>query len=223
MIRNFIENIILQIMRFIKIIFIILFCLETPYCFLMSRQYRNQKPCFTLKASTQKELNNFCIQELKKLDMVNQPNIVNIDNISKEEAIKYKLYSRLLIKNNIAFLKKIVNKFHTTKEIKEEMLQEASLEYIRALRTFNVSKNVSFNTFSYIIIQRHLSTFLLHYENAGIHIPKSIKNRFFQYKKHGSNQNETIFSQNVSTWMQRLEKPVQYEHYTQEKNDLKMF
>jgi DNA-directed RNA polymerase sigma subunit (sigma70/sigma32) len=189
----------------------------------MSRQDRNQKPCFTLKASTQKELNNFCIQELKKLDMVNQPNIVNIDNISKEEAIKYKLYSRLLIKHNIAFLKKIVNKFHTTKEIKEEMLQEASLEYIRALRTFNVSKNVSFNTFSYIIIQRHLSTFLLHYENAGIHIPKSVKNRFFQYKKQGSNQNETIFNQNVSTWMQRLEKPVQYEHYIQEKNDLKMF
>ena len=217
MIQNFIENIILQNMRFIIIIFIIIFCLETPYCFLMLRQDRNQNPCFTLKASKQKELNDFCIKELKKLDMVNEPNVMNMANISKEEAIKYKLYTRLLVKNNIAFLKKIVNKFHTTKEIKEEMLQEASLEYIRALRTFNVSKNVSYNTFSYIIIQRHLSTFLLHYENAGIHVPKSVKNRFFEYKKHSSNQNETIFGQNVSTWMQRLEKPLQYEYYTKKK------
>lgn len=208
----------MRFVTFLAIIFVILFCLETPYCFLVSRQDHYQKPCFTLKASKQKERNDFCIKELKKLNMVNEPNILDINNVSKEEAMKYKLYTRLLVENNIAFLKKIVNKFHTSSEIKEEMLQEASLEYIRSLRTFNVSKNISYNTFSYIIIQRHLSTFLLHYENAGIHVPKSVKNRFFQYKKQNSNQNETIFRENVSTWMQRLERPLQYEYYTQKKN-----
>ena len=59
----------------------------------MLRQDRNQNPCFTLKASKQKELNDFCIKELKKLDMVNEPNVMNMANISKEEAIKYTVAS----------------------------------------------------------------------------------------------------------------------------------
>ena len=150
--------------------------------------------------------NNFYVQEIQKTNLPFQsPKTMTIENLKT-----YKYYTSLLLQQNSGLLHKIVNSFNVRSlDVKEELFQEASIEYLNALKTFNIEKKVAFNTYAYIIVRRKLASFLLQYENAGIRTPKHLEQQYYQFmknKENSSNKREKIYGEDKTKIMNRIGK-----------------
>ena len=157
--------------------------------------------------------NNFYIQQIQKTNLplkTPQNEQKHVELPSLQNWYSYKRYSSLLLHENTGLLHKIVNSFHVrSTDLKNELLQEASIEYLNALKTFDTKKNVAFNTYAYIIVRRKLASFLLQYENVGIRTPKHLQLQYYQFMKNKnsfSENSEKIYGQDKTKIMKRIGK-----------------
>ena len=157
--------------------------------------------------------NNLLVQKIQNTKIPFQLSTKDeklLKSVPIEELKTYRYYTNLLLQENTGLLYKIVNSFRASSiDLKEELFQEACIEYLNAIKTFDTNKNVAFNTYAYLIVRRKLASFLLQYENAGIRTPKHLEQKYYQFlknKKNSFNKIEKIYGEDKTKIMNRIGK-----------------